>query len=627
MIECSVNNITKYYGANKIFENISIELKTNERIGLIGQNGCGKTTLMKILMGMENYQEGNISFRKGVKVGYLDQIFNCEPNTTVIDVLEEAFQNIKDIKREMKFVENQMEKLDGKALDTAIKNYGSLMEKYELQGGYEIETNINKVCQGLKIEDNYRDMTFEQLSGGEKTRVMLGKLLLEQPDILLLDEPTNHLDIDSIEWLENFLQDYKGTVLVISHDRRFLDQVVKKIVELTPKCTSVYDGNYSYYVIEKERRFLLEYTVYENNQKKIEKMESQIQRYRIWGAMRDSEKMYKRAKELEKRLEKVEVLDRPVLENRKIRLSPKNTSRSGKIVLKVDELNKSFGEKKLFTDLSFTVFYQDHLCIIGKNGSGKTTLLKLILGELKPDNGIVSLGASIKIGYLPQNVTFENEKMTLLEYFTDMHTVTEKEARSELAKMLFIKDDVYKKISNLSGGEKSRLKLCSLIYENVNFMILDEPTNHLDIDSREILEETLLNFTGTILFVSHDRYFIQKIANKIMLIENCKGKLYPMPYEDYLEERQKEVLNKPVKKEVKMPKAVQKKTPKKPSNEYKLAKAEKELESLEEKLNFLQEQMILNNADAEQLYELYKEKEKLENEFEKTFLIWEELQK
>ena len=627
MIECSANNITKYYGANKIFENISIELKTNEHIGLIGPNGCGKTTLMKILVGIEDYQGGNISFRKGSKVGYLDQIFDCKPNTTVIEILEGAFQNVWDIKKQMKSLEEQLKKLEGKALDTAMKNYGYLMDKYELHGGYEVETNINKICQGLNITNDYREMPFEQLSGGEKTRVMLGKLLLEEPDILLLDEPTNHLDIDSIEWLESFLQSYKGTVLIISHDRRFLDQVVEKIIELSPTGTSVYDGNYSYYAVEKERRFLLEYKAYENNQKKIKEMEDQIQRYRIWGAMRDSEKMYKRAKELEKRLEKLEVLDRPTLENRKIRLSPKDTNRSGKIVLRIDELSKSFEEKNLFTDLCLTVFYQDHLCIMGENGSGKTTLLKIILEGLPSDKGTVSLGANVKIGYLPQNMVFENEEMTLLEYFMDLHLVNEGEARSELAKMLFIKDDVYKKISNLSGGEKSRLKLSSLVYENVNLMILDEPTNHLDIDSREVLEEILFHFKGTILFVSHDRYFIQRIANKIMVIENCKGKLYPMPYDDYLEERQKEMMESSTKNDFKIPKKAQTKTIKKPVNEYKLTKVEEELESLGEKLNLVEKQMILNSVDAEKLLELYKEKELLEDEYEETFIHWEKLQK
>jgi len=527
----------------------------------------------------------------------------------------------------LKELEKQLKTLEGKALDRVMKDYGHLIEKYELQGGYEVETNINKICQGLNIVDSYRKMPFEYLSGGEKTRVMLGRLLLEEPDILLLDEPTNHLDISSIEWLEDFLQSYKGTVLVISHDRHFLDKVVEKVIELTPTGTSVYDGNYSYYTIEKERRFLLEYKAYENNQKKVKEMENQIQRYRIWGAMRDSEKMYKRAKELEKRLEKLEVLDRPVLENRKIRLSPQDTRRSGKIVLKIDKLSKSFGDKKLFTDLSFTVFYQDHICIMGENGSGKTTLLKIILEELQADRGTVSLGASVKVGYLPQNIVFENEDMNLLEYFMDLHLVSEGEARSELAKMLFIKDDVYKKISNLSGGEKSRLKLCSLIYENVNFMILDEPTNHLDIDSREVLEEILFHFKGTILFVSHDRYFIRKIANKILVIENYNGKLYPMSYEDYLEERQKEKVEIPTKREIKIPKETQIKTTKKTINQYKLAEVEKELDLLEENLNLVKEEMSLNNTDAEKLYELYKEKEQIEIEYEETFIYWENLQK
>lgn len=628
MIECGVNNLTKYYGANKIFENISLELKSNDRIGLIGQNGCGKTTLMKIIMGVENYQEGSISFRKGSRVGYLDQIFKCEPKTTVIEVLEGAFQSVWNIKKEIKTIEEKLKKLDGQTLDQEMKNYGRLMEQYELQGGYNIDTCINKVCQGLNIEDNYRNMYFEQLSGGEKTRVMLAKLLLEEPDILLLDEPTNHLDIDSIEWLENFLQTYTGSVLVISHDRCFLDRVVKKIIELRPTCIDSYDGNYSYYVNERERRFILEYNAYENNQKKIEQMERQIERYRIWGAMRDSEKMYKRAKELEKRLDKVEVLDRPVIESRKIRLSQQETQRSGKIVLKGEELCKSFNEKKLFSDVSFTVFYQDRLCIIGENGSGKTTLLKMILGELKEDSGDITVGANVKIGYLPQNIAFENEELTLLDYFTNQHNATEGEARIELAKMLYIKDDVYKKIKNLSGGEKSRLKLCSLLYEEVNFMILDEPTNHLDIDSREVLENLLLNFEGTILFVSHDRYFIQKVANKIMILENSTVKLYPMPYEDYLEEKQKEMIDKPIVKDAKVPKATP--NPKKPMrksiNTFKLAKLEEELELIEEQLNQVQEQMALNNADADSLMELYKEKEQLETRYEEVFVLWEEMQ-
>lgn len=625
MIECSINNLIKYYGANKIFENISFELHSNERVGLIGQNGCGKTTLMKILMGIEDYHGGNISFRKGSRVGYLDQIFKCPKDTTVIEILEMPFENIFNIKLELKNFEERLKALSGEELEIEMNSYGLLMEEFEHCGGYTMETNINKVCSGLFIPDDFRKKQFEQLSGGEKTRVLLAKLLLENPDILLLDEPTNHLDIESIEWLEEFLLGYNGTVLMVSHDRSFLDKVANRIIELEPIGTKIYDGNYSYYVDEKKRRFELEYNAYINNQRKIEKMEQQIERYRIWGAMRDSEKMYKRAKELEKRLDKVEVVDRPTLEDSKIRLSSEKVNRSGKIVLNAENLKKSFPHKKLFSDISFTLFYQDKLCIMGENGGGKTTLLKIILGEIEADSGSFTIGSSIKLGYLPQNVVFEDEDMTILDYFAAKHNISNSEARSELAKMLFIRDDVYKKIKSLSGGEKSRLKLCSLILDKVNFMVLDEPTNHLDIDSREVLEETLSNFNGTILFVSHDRYFVQKVATKIMVLDKCRAKLYPVPYDEYLEIRKKEIVEKPIVKESKPVKTIPAKPPKKP-NTFKIAQTEKEIEEFENKLKLIDEEMALNSDNADRLYELFVEKELIEKQLEDSYELWETLQ-
>jgi ATPase subunit of ABC transporter with duplicated ATPase domains len=626
MIECSVNNLVKYYGANKIFENISFELKTDERIGLIGQNGCGKTTLMKVLMGAEDYYEGSVSFRKGAKSGYLDQMHKCSPNITVIELLEESFKNIWKLRSQLKIIEDRLKHVDSEELEIEMKSYGLLLEQYELDGGYEVEMNINKICQGLMIPDSFKTKPFEGLSGGEKTRVLLAKLLLEQPDILLLDEPTNHLDIQSIEWLEIFLSEYKGTVLIISHDRCFLDKVINKIIELEPTVANLYEGNYSAYVIEKERRFELEYSAYINNQRKIEQMERQIERYRIWGAMRDSEKMYVRAKELEKRLDKVEVLDRPTLETSKIKLNNTDIQRTGKIVLKVENLSKSFTNKKLFSDLSFTLFYQDRLCIMGENGSGKTTLLKILLGDLCPDNGDLSLGSNVKVGYLPQNVVFENEESTILDYFITEHNITQLEARSELAKMLFLRDDVFKKIKSLSGGEKSRLKLCSLIFDKVNLMILDEPTNHLDIDSREVLEETLINYSGTILFVSHDRYFVDKVATKMMIFNSSEVKLYPMTYNDYLEVQEKDIQSLSTEKEERTPKKLPPKPPRKPNNTYKLAKIEEEIEKLEENLNLINQSMIENSDNADVLYKLFEEKEILENQLEKLLETWEELQ-
>lgn len=623
MIELDVNNLTKYYGANKIFEKISFRLQTGERTGLIGQNGCGKTTLMKVLMGVEDSHGGTISVRKGTKLGYLDQIYKAGEMVTVIQMLQESFENVGNLKNELSKLEEKLKHITGDELDAEMKNYGRLLDKYELAGGYEVETEINKICQGLMIADSFRSKAFEGLSGGEKTRVLLAKLLLEQPDVLLLDEPTNHLDIESIEWLENFLAEYKGTILIISHDRSFLDRVVNKIIELEPTMANLYDGNYSDYVIEKERRFELAYKAYVNNQRKIENMERQIERYRIWGAMRDSEVMYKRAKEVEKRLDKVEVVDRPNHGNTKIRLNQGEIKRTGKIVLTIENLEKSFLDKKLFSDLSFTLFYQDRLCIMGGNGSGKTTLLKILLKELSSDCGQFSLGANVRIGYLPQNIVFDNEELTILDYFSLAHKTTQLEARSELAKMLFLRDDVFKKIKSLSGGEKSRLKLCSIIFEKVNLLILDEPTNHLDIDSREVLEKLLSSYNGTIIFVSHDRYFVKKVATKMMIFKDANVKLYEMDYDNYVEETKKEVqLISPLKKEKKQIKANVPRPEKKKNNAFKIAEIEKEIEMLEEKIDIVKKEMLQYNNDANKLVELCKVQEGLDKQLNERIDLW-----
>ena len=623
MIELDVNNLTKYYGANKIFEKISFRLQTGERTGLIGQNGCGKTTLMKVLMGVEDSHGGTISVRKGTKLGYLDQIYKAGEMVTVIQMLQESFENIGNLKNELNKLEEKLKHITDDELDAEMKNYGRLLDKYELAGGYEVETEINKICQGLMLADSFRSKAFEGLSGGEKTRVLLAKLLLEQPDVLLLDEPTNHLDIESIEWLEGFLAEYKGTILIISHDRSFLDRVVNKVIELEPTMANLYDGNYSDYVIEKERRFELAYKAYVNNQRKIENMERQIERYRIWGAMRDSEVMYKRAKEVEKRLDKVEVVDRPNHGNTKIRLNQGEIKRTGKIVLTIENLEKSFLDKKLFSDLSFTLFYQDRLCIMGGNGSGKTTLLKILLEELPSDNGRFSLGTNVRIGYLPQNIVFENEELTILDYFSLAHKTTQLEARSELAKMLFLRDDVFKKIKSLSGGEKSRLKLCSIIFEKVNLLILDEPTNHLDIDSREVLEKLLSSYNGTIIFVSHDRYFVKKVATKMMIFKDANVKLYEMDYDNYVEETKKEVqLISPLKKEKKQNKAIAPRPEKKKNNAFKIAEIEKEIEMLEEKIDIVKKEMLQYNNDANKLVELCKVQEGLEKQLNERIDSW-----
>jgi ATP-binding cassette subfamily F protein 3 len=690
MIELSINNLTKFYGANKIFETICFEVKTGERIGLIGKNGCGKTTIMKIIMGRfkesnlnlqgriedtgqvqvgeasygeevsEDYQAGEVNLRKGIKVGYLNQIPVYSEDTKAIDVIRMAFQKVFDLKRRLSELEGAFQTSSGEKLEKALLSYGRLTEEYEIAGGYELETKINKITEGLKINDILKQLPFHSLSGGEKTRVILAKILLEEPDILLLDEPTNHLDLETTEWLEGFLKDYKGSVLIISHDRYFLDNVAMKIVELEFSRANIYMGNYSYYVLEKERRFLIDYRNYINQQKKIEQMEKQIERYRIWGNMRDSETMFKRAKELEKRLEKIEVLDKPVLEGRKVRLNQDSANRSGKMVLETKHLSKSFGDTVLLKDIDMKVYYQDSACIIGKNGCGKSTLLKLILGELKPDYGTVKIGAQVKIGYLPQQVVFEDEDQTILEYFSGFHNITYEAARNQLARVLFFKDDVHKKIRFLSGGEKSRLRLCSLTFEKVNFMILDEPTNHLDIDSREVLEETLTAFEGTLLFVSHDRYFINKVAGKIMSFENNHLITYPGDYTYYQEELQKagkfeDQSNEKARglsnllKVYEDDKRYKKEQPQKPYekkpsigvevNQYsrtdnksrklntqKSDILENEIEAIEAALKALEQEINNNNSNFEYLQELFLKKETMEKELDFAYNKWENCQ-
>lgn len=645
MIELSIYNLSKYYGAKQILKEISFDLKTGERVGLIGQNGCGKTTIFKILMGLEEYQGGEISIRKGARLGYLNQIPDYEEGVTVLQVLEGAFEELFRIKHQLGELEEQFGILEGEALTRALETYGKLMEQFEMAGGYETEIRINRTTEGLKLDPQMLKLPFQSLSGGEKTRVILAKILLEAPDILLLDEPSNHLDLAAVEWLEGFLRDYKGTVLVISHDRYFLDAVVSKIIELRPDCADIYQGNYSWYVTEKERRFLIDLKNYQNEQRKIERMEEQIARYRIWGEMRDSEKMFKRAKELEKRLEKLDTPVKPILENRKIRLEREVIGRTGKLVLEAEGISKGFGDKELLKEIGFTLFYQDSACILGRNGCGKSTFLKLIVGELMADKGVIRTGAQVSIGYLPQNVVFEDEELTILDYFSRLHNITTGEARSHLAKVLFCKEDVNKKIKFLSGGEKSRLKLCSLTLNGANLLILDEPTNHLDIDSREVLEETLMSFPGTLLFVSHDRYFINKVADKILALEEGSIQVYDGDYTYYQEEIGKEItrnkgISEPVEVPMKAPVKTRimasmktpistgtenlKVTPGSTSGRRKLAEQlEKEIEEHETRKKLLSQQMERNSTEAGRLKELYEELQLLETTLAKAYEEWE----
>jgi ATP-binding cassette subfamily F protein 3 len=630
MIQLALKEVEKYFGGNRIFSNITFEVHSDERVGLIGRNGTGKTTVLKIIAGIENQDKGSISIRKSSTIGYLHQIPDYPEQSRVIDVLKTAFELQYRINSELKELEAQMSCLKGKELEYALRKYGELNELYEAKGGYEIEEKMSKVCTGLKINDKFLSREFISLSGGEKTIIMLGKILLESPEILLLDEPSNHLDVASIEWLEGYLKGYKGTVLVISHDRYFLDRVVTKIVEIEDDETSLYHGNYSYYVKEKQRRIFEQFEDYKDQQKKLKAMEKAIKQLREWAIQGGNEKFFKRAESMQKRLDKIERVDKPLINQPKIQLDFADTDRSGKDVVSIRGLCKSFDQKRILENLDLEIRYGERAALIGDNGSGKSTIIKTLLGEIQADYGEVKLGSNSKIGYLPQNITFNNEELTVLEAFREDMSILEGPARGILAKFLFYGEHVFKKVKNLSGGEKSRLKLCILIQNDINLLILDEPTNHLDIDSRENLEEALIEFSGTILFISHDRFFINKLAERICEIEDKRITNYYGDY-DYYKEKKNELKGHKIEAPFKEKKSKQQNNEKskKQGSTNKLKEAES-LESiiqeLEATLKDIDILMHENGAEYEKLLELGKEKESIQRELDLTIEKWMDIE-
>ncbi|EJS63665.1 ABC transporter ATP-binding protein [Bacillus cereus] len=523
MTICSVNNVTKSFGGNIIFENISLEIKNGERVGLVGRNGSGKTTIFQLLTGMESLDAGTIHMKKGTRIGHVAQIPRFDEEMTVYDVLSSAFKAEKELEQEMHVLEKNMaEEQEPSALQKLMERYGVIQEKFTFLGGYEIEANITKVANGLQVTELF-PRSFMELSGGEQTKISLAYMLLQKPDLLLLDEPTNHLDLFAVEWLEQFLKEYTGTVMVISHDRYFLDEVVTKIFDLEDGEIHVYHTNYSQFVAEKEERLLQEFQAYQEQQKKIKKMKEAIKRLREWAnqANPPNEGLHKRARNMERALERIEKLKRPILERKQMGLQFEGQERSGKDVVVMKEVSKGFADRSLFEHANLHVRFQERAAIVGRNGTGKTTLLKLLLEEIEPDAGEIRIGSSVKIGYLSQHA-YGNMKSNVLEAFRECVAVTEGEARHILAKFLFYGPAVFKKVTQLSGGEKMRLRLAQLMYQDINFLILDEPTNHLDIESREVLEEALEQYNGTILAVSHDRYFLNKLFEKTYWIDERK---------------------------------------------------------------------------------------------------------
>lgn len=530
MIEIGLSKIVKNYGFNTVLNNISFDVKTGERIALIGTNGCGKTTILKIIAGIENVNSGMVSIRKNSKIGILSQEpEQIDDDIKVKDVIYQNLKPIIDIKEKLNDYELEMTNASGKRLNKIISSYTTLQEEFINLGGYEVDTKISKILSVFKINSAMLLRSFNTLSGGEKTIISLARIVLGGFDILLLDEPTNHLDIEATEWLEQFLINYKGTIVIVSHDRYFLDKVATKTILIERESIETFHGNYSYFLEENEKRIMLEFKDFNTQFKKIEAMKEAIRKLREWGKIGNNESFFKRAVCIERRLAKMEMLNKP-LEKKSIPITFEINDRSGKDVLKIKSLNVAFNEKIIFKNASVDLYFKERVCIVGPNGSGKSTIIKEILAN---NNESIKLGSNVIIGYIPQEITFEDENIRVIDEAIKYFEGIDSYLRSTLFKFMFIGENIFKKLNTLSGGEKVRLKLFCLVQQKANLLILDEPTNHIDIDTREILENALDQYKGTILFISHDRYFINKIATRIVSIENQKLVNYIGNYEYY----------------------------------------------------------------------------------------------
>lgn len=535
MIAVALNNIEKYYGVHKVLSNVSFEINEGEKVALIGANGTGKTTIFKIISG-EHYEGGQLTIKKRLTMGFLEQMTASYPSLSGMDILNKGNQELGDIRKKMTELEQLMTKeKESSVLEKLMLTYGTFLERFEALGGYSSDAKISAIVEGLQIPKESLSNLFDNLSGGEKTKLLFAQMLISEPELLLLDEPTNHLDIEAIEWLESFIKTYNGTVLLISHDRYFLDKSITRIIELEDGECQNYLGNYTFYIQEKERRLLVEFDNYQDQQKKIKSMETAIKRLRDWGLRGDNEKFFRKAESMQKALDRMVKIKRPVLDKRAIDLSFDINDRSGREVVICEDISKAFGDKVLFMESQFQLRFKESVGLLGGNGTGKTTFFKMLLNELQPDSGSVQMGSRVKIGYLPQIIELEDGNRTVLEEFRNSCRCSEGDARGILARFLFYKDTVFKRVKDLSGGERTRIRLAQLMHEDINLLLLDEPTNHLDLETREVLEAALQDFDGTLLFISHDRYFINKLAERIYCFEEQRINLYPGNY-DYFKE-------------------------------------------------------------------------------------------
>ena len=530
----SVNNIDKTFVDNHILKGVSFHLNENDKAALIGVNGCGKTTLLKIIMGLEHADNGEVTMSKDLSVGYLPQNAVLDSDRTVYEEVLSTKQDMVEMEASLEKLQKAMEVSSGKELDLLIAKHTDMLASFEDKGGYVYKSEVRGVLLGLGFNEEQLSQSVNTLSGGQKTRVALGKLLLFSPDLIILDEPTNHLDMSSVSWLENYLLNYKKSVFIVSHDRYFLDRIVNKVIEIEAGHATTYDGNYSAYSIKKEMLRNAAMNAYIKQQAQIEHQEAVIEKLRSFNR----EKSIKRAESRVKALEKIERLDKPVELNDDMQLTLIPRIESGKDVLAVNGLSKSYGSNSLFENLAFELKRGDHVAIIGDNGTGKTTLLKIINGVESPDFGSYKLGTKVTVGYYDQEHHVLNDDNTIFNEISDAYpSLNNTEIRNVLAAFLFTGEDVFKKIGSLSGGEKGRVSLAKLMLSESNLLILDEPTNHLDITSKEILESALNNYEGTLLYVSHDRYFINRTADRILELKNHGFTEYLGNYDYYLEKK------------------------------------------------------------------------------------------
>lgn len=539
MIILSAQHIAKSFGVNAVLRDVSLTVQQGDRIGLVGVNGCGKSTLMRILAGLDAQDGGEISLVRGLRVGYLAQQNMVTSGETVWNELQKVYEQVFAMEKKLRELEDEMAHAhtDAQRFAQLSADYDRLTQRFEEADGYSWKSMVSGVLNGLGFKPAQYDQCVDSLSGGEQTRLCLARLLLQKPDLLLLDEPTNHLDMETLQWLENYLAAYKGSVLVISHDRYFLDHVCTGIVEILMGASEQYNGNYTRYIAQRQERFESRMRAYEIQQKEIERQQAIIARYRMFNR----EKSIRAAESREKALDRMEKLEKPV-DERAIRFSFEARRRTGEDVLQLTEISKSFGEKHLFHDLTLRVRAGDRVALIGPNGVGKSTLIKIIVGEEQPDTGFIRYGSNVDIGYYDQHQsTLHADKTALDEIWDRFPQMEQSNVRGALGMFLFTGDDVFKPIHTLSGGEKGRVALTALMLRKDNLLLLDEPTNHLDMDSREVLEDALTDFGGTIITVSHDRYFINRIANRIIEMQPDGVTEYIGNYDDYIERKNRPV--------------------------------------------------------------------------------------